>query len=370
MASSFRVHQGDITRLDVDVIVNAANETLLGGGGVDGAIHRAAGPRLLAACRALAEARPGVRCPTGEARLTPGFDLPARHVIHTVGPVWRGGDAGEDDALVSCYRVSAALASRHGLRSIAFPAVSCGVYGFPPDRATRLAARALRQALALDTGITDVVLVGFDDAMTARWQAALDEDPANGWDAVADGVVRGREQTTIGVQVLREWARALPAGAIVLDLGCGGGVPVSRTLVEAGFEVAGVDASPRMVAAYRARFPDADVACEPAEASTFFGRRFDAVVSIGLLFLLDEPAQRRLIRRVAAALVPGGRWLFTAPWQTATWTDHDTQRESRSLGRDAYVAALRASGLHVAGTYVDEGENHYFSAVKSGDRVE
>src|SRR2546423_258293 len=115
-----KVQRGDITRLHVDAIVNAANELMLGGGGVDGAIHRAAGPRLLDACRAIPEVRPGIRCPTGEARITPGFDLPAKHVIHTVGPVWRGGNSGEDDLLAACYRASLELAESHSLQSIAF----------------------------------------------------------------------------------------------------------------------------------------------------------------------------------------------------------------------------------------------------------
>src|SRR5690348_15507490 len=130
------VRHDDITRLAVDAIVNAANERMLGGGGVDGAIHRAAGPRLLEACRAVPEIRPGVRCPTGEARITPAFDLPARHVIHTVGPVWSGGNSNEDELLANCYRNSLALMLQHRLRSIAFPAISTGVYRFPLDRAT------------------------------------------------------------------------------------------------------------------------------------------------------------------------------------------------------------------------------------------
>src|SRR5688572_2045890 len=123
------VVQADITTLDVDAIVNAANETLLGGGGVDGAIHRAAGPGLLEECRALPEVRPGARCPTGEARITGGHRLRAKYVIHTVGPVWRGGQAGEPELLAACYRSSLRLAEERGVASIALPAISCGVYG-------------------------------------------------------------------------------------------------------------------------------------------------------------------------------------------------------------------------------------------------
>jgi O-acetyl-ADP-ribose deacetylase (regulator of RNase III) len=134
----------DITTLDVDAIVNAANETLLGGGGVDGAIHRAAGPGLLAECRALPEVRLGVRCPTGEARITGGHALPARHVIHTVGPVWNGGTDGEAQQLASCYRNCLQLGGDHGLRAIAFPAISCGVYGYPPERAAAIAVDTVR----------------------------------------------------------------------------------------------------------------------------------------------------------------------------------------------------------------------------------
>jgi O-acetyl-ADP-ribose deacetylase (regulator of RNase III) len=141
------VIQADITTLALDAVVNAANESLLGGGGVDGAIHRAAGPALLAACRAIPEVSPGIRCPTGEARITPGFRLPARHVIHTVGPVWRGGAHGEPGQLASCYRRSLGLAADNAIGSIAFPAISCGVYGYPVDRAVAIAVREVRQWL-------------------------------------------------------------------------------------------------------------------------------------------------------------------------------------------------------------------------------
>src|SRR5688500_8990091 len=144
MSTQIEVIEADITTLAVDAIVNAANESLLGGGGVDGAIHHAAGPALLDACHALPQVRPGVRCPTGEARITLGFALPARHVIHTVGPVWRGGAQGEAESLAACYRASLTLAASHGLDEIAFPAISCGVYGYPPDEAVSIAVATVR----------------------------------------------------------------------------------------------------------------------------------------------------------------------------------------------------------------------------------
>ena len=159
----------DITRLALDAIVNAANRALLGGSGVDGAIHRAAGPRLLEACRALSETAPGVRCATGEAHITPAFDLPARHVIHTVGPVWRGGEHDEPALLAACYRNALRLAGEHGLHSIAFPAISCGAYGYPPELAAEVACVSLRHALARAPAM-DVRLCFVDPAMTALWQ--------------------------------------------------------------------------------------------------------------------------------------------------------------------------------------------------------
>jgi len=136
----------DITTLTLDAIVNAANERMLGGGGVDGAIHRAAGPGLLIACRAVPEVRPGVRCPTGRARLTRGYALPARFVIHTVGPRWRGGRVGEPALLASCYRESLTVAAANGLRSVAFPSISTGVYGYPKPLAAEVAVGEMRSA--------------------------------------------------------------------------------------------------------------------------------------------------------------------------------------------------------------------------------
>ena len=162
----------DITQLRVDAIVNAANSSLLGGGGVDGAIHRAAGPALLAACRAIAAVAPGVRCPTGEARITSGFELPARWVIHTVGPVWRDGHHGEPALLAACYRNAMALAREQAVRSVAFPAISCGVYGYPPAHAAAVAVPTLREALAPDDSIA-VTLCSFSADMHATLEHAL-----------------------------------------------------------------------------------------------------------------------------------------------------------------------------------------------------
>jgi O-acetyl-ADP-ribose deacetylase (regulator of RNase III) len=149
------VVQGDITRLAVDAIVNAANSSLLGGGGVDGAIHRAAGPELLSECRTLGG------CPTGEAKITGGYNLPARYVVHTVGPVWRGGNQDEERLLASCYRNSLALAVQHGVRSIAFPSISTGAYGFPIRRASGIALKEIVRFLDTDDTIDSVMAVCF-----------------------------------------------------------------------------------------------------------------------------------------------------------------------------------------------------------------
>ncbi len=162
-----RLLRGDITRLAVDAIVNAANPTLLGGGGVDGAIHRAAGPDLIAECRTLGG------CPPGQSRITAGYALPAAWVIHTVGPIWRGGSHGEDDTLASCYRTALALVAERGLVTVAFPAISCGVYGFPIPRACAIAVREIAAFLDAGAHPERVDLVCFDGEVHTAYEAIL-----------------------------------------------------------------------------------------------------------------------------------------------------------------------------------------------------
>jgi O-acetyl-ADP-ribose deacetylase (regulator of RNase III) len=161
------VSRANITTLSTDAIVNAANTTLLGGGGVDGAIHRAAGPDLMAACRKTGG------CPTGDARITPGFRLAARYVIHAVGPVWQGGHRGEPDLLAGCYRASFRLAREHGIATIAFPAISCGAYGYPLDEAAAIAVRETRAALVANPGIREVVFTCFTPAVETVYLEVL-----------------------------------------------------------------------------------------------------------------------------------------------------------------------------------------------------
>jgi O-acetyl-ADP-ribose deacetylase len=167
------VLQGDITQQRVDVIVNAANEWMLGGGGVDGAIHRAAGPELVEACRVVPEVRSGVRCPTGEARVTPAFELPARWVVHTVGPVWRGGAEGEKALLASCYRESLALAAAQGAKSIAFPAISTGAFRFPIGLASEIAVAETSSFLLSHPSFEEIRLVAFDARLAVLLRDAV-----------------------------------------------------------------------------------------------------------------------------------------------------------------------------------------------------
>jgi len=170
MNERIELRKGDITTLKVDAIVNAANTTLSGGGGVDGAIHRAAGPELLEECRSLGG------CPTGDARITMGYDLPAKYVIHTPGPVWRGGKSGEPQLLASCYRKSLELAATHDCKTVAFPAISCGVYGYPLDQAAAIAVREIRAFLEEDRQLEKVYLVCFGDEIFHAYERALGKE--------------------------------------------------------------------------------------------------------------------------------------------------------------------------------------------------
>lgn len=165
---NIEVQNTDITKLAVDAIVNAANTTLLGGGGVDGAIHRAAGPELLEECRSIGG------CASGEARITRGYRLPARYVIHTVGPVWHGGKRGEPELLAACYRNSFQLALEYGISSIAFPAISCGAYGYPVEQAAEIAVGETRRFLTTGPGIERVIFACFGDEVTGAYRRALE----------------------------------------------------------------------------------------------------------------------------------------------------------------------------------------------------
>lgn len=168
MEKRIEIVEGDIVKMRVDAIVNAANSQLAGGGVVDGAIHRAAGPRLAKACQRLAG------CPTGQAKITDGFDIPVRYIIHTVGPVWRGGNHNEDEELESCYRASLRLADAHGCRTVAFPSIGTGAYGFPLDRAARIAVDAIAYQLANSQAVEKVYMVCYGKAALETHRQALD----------------------------------------------------------------------------------------------------------------------------------------------------------------------------------------------------
>ncbi|KQM36633.1 class I SAM-dependent methyltransferase [Sphingomonas sp. Leaf10] len=193
-------------------------------------------------------------------------------------------------------------------------------------------------------------------------------DRSNGYELIADRFLAVRSD--IGVEVVRDWARTLPVGGAILDIGCGSGWPVATTLAEAGHRLVGIDPSPTLLAAFRRALPDAETACEAAEDSRFFGRRFDGAVAVGLLFLLPEAAQATLIARVGRALHAGGGFLFTAPRIAATWRDMLTGRVSRSLGKGAYRALLAGAGFHPPRIIADSGGNDWFTAVAgSTDRA-
>jgi SAM-dependent methyltransferase len=194
-------------------------------------------------------------------------------------------------------------------------------------------------------------------------------DKSNGYERVAAEFLAGRGRapsTAVGTRQVRDWARTLPPGATVIDLGCGTGLPITKVLVDEKLNVYGVDASPSLVAAFRHNLPDVPVACESVVESSFFNRKFDGVVAWGLIFLLQPEEQRQLIQKVADILVPGGRFLFTSSTGTEplVWNDAMTGLESRSLGAAEYRKLLSEVGLYVTRDYEDEGDCHYFDAVK------
>jgi len=188
-------------------------------------------------------------------------------------------------------------------------------------------------------------------------------DRSGGYERMAREFIRSRSQR-IGADTIRDWTRTVRSAGGVLDLGCGHGVPISQVLVEEGFDVYGVDASPTLIAEFRIRFPTAHSQCSRVEETDFFGRTFEGVVAWGLLFLLPPGTQELVIGRVARALVPGGRFVFTSPYQVCTWTDILTGTQSVSLGRDRYREILAAESLDLLGEASDEGDNYYYFASK------
>jgi 2-polyprenyl-3-methyl-5-hydroxy-6-metoxy-1,4-benzoquinol methylase len=190
------------------------------------------------------------------------------------------------------------------------------------------------------------------------------QDKSNGYEAIAEHFSRART-VSIGPRVVREWAKALPAGASILDVGCGYGIPISQTLLQDGFIVYGVDASPTLVSKFRKHFPNTPVECSSVEDSVFFNRTFDAVIAWGLIFILPVESQRILIDKVGRALNPNGKFLFTATKEPFTWNDNLTELPSVSLGLNVYEQELAAHGLLLVGNDEDEGGNYYYFATKA-----
>jgi SAM-dependent methyltransferase len=189
-------------------------------------------------------------------------------------------------------------------------------------------------------------------------------DPANGYEFEAREFMARRTDSHVGVAEVRRWARGLPRGAAVLDLGCGHGVPIARVLIEEGCSLRGIDASPTLVSAFRIRFPGVEVECARVEDSQLFGRTFDGVVAWGLLFLLEPGVQALVLEKISGVLAPGGRLLFTAPEPACEWVDVLTRRRSVSLGAEAYTRILAGAGMELLEQHRDEGDNHYYLAVK------
>ncbi len=193
-------------------------------------------------------------------------------------------------------------------------------------------------------------------------------DQSNGYETVSGNFMFIRSRS-IGVASVREWAKSLPPGGSVLDVGCGHGMPISKALIDEGFSVYGIDASPSMIAAFRSHFSDTPLECSAIEDSQLFGREFDGVVAWGLMFLLAPDVQATLIHKAALALKPGGRFLFTAPHQACEWLDSLTGKTSVSLGSDKYRELVESEGLVLVGETEDEGQNHYYGVCKPGGTV-
>jgi len=192
----------------------------------------------------------------------------------------------------------------------------------------------------------------------------MKKDPTNGYEAIARDFIAYRRKSDIGAEAVQSWAHTLVPEATILDLGCGNGIPITETLVKDGYKLYGIDASPTLIASYREHFPDLTAACEPVETSDYFDRKFDGVVAWGLMFLLSESIQSKLIHRISTTLNPGGQFLFTSPEQACTWTDVLAGVESRSLGAEKYNHILSSAGLSLIDNYIDEGENYYYIAKK------
>lgn len=190
-------------------------------------------------------------------------------------------------------------------------------------------------------------------------------DESNGYEGIAEIYIKGRGRAVngVGASTARAWARSLNKGSVVLDIGCGTGIPVTKILLDEGLSVYAVDASPTMIKTFRQNFPGVPVACEPVERSPFFNRSFDGIIAVGLIFLLSEETQRMLIPKMAAALNPGGRLLFTSPVEKIEWNDAMTEQLSRSLGAEEYRSLISTSGLSIIDELDDEGGNHYFNAI-------
>jgi 2-polyprenyl-3-methyl-5-hydroxy-6-metoxy-1,4-benzoquinol methylase len=191
----------------------------------------------------------------------------------------------------------------------------------------------------------------------------MPQDKSNGYEQLAETFIRTRKRQ-IGTTTVREWSKTLPPGSSILDLGCGNGVPISEVLLNEGFAIYGVDASPKLIAAFREQFPDAHAECSAVEDSEFFRRTFDGAIAWGLMFLLPADIQAAVIGKIARTLNPGGRFLFTSPQEPVTWFDALTERESISLGVEVYKQILHAEGLTLVGETWDEGDNHYYLVSK------